>query len=75
MGTGPPRAVAANVALFLFGAQRCRYGSAAATLNRHYKSEAVSSERSIPRAPPALCAVIIAKRGPDSQICRRERGT
>lgn len=75
MGTGPPRAAAANAALFLLRILRCRYDSAAATLDRHYKSEAVSSERSIPRAPPALCAVIIAKRGPDSQICRRERGT
>lgn len=52
----------------------CRWGSAA-TLAHHYKSMAVSSEPSIPRAPPALCAVIIAKRGPVSQICRWERGT
>lgn len=36
---------------------------------------AARSQRSIPRASSALCAVIISKRAPDSQICRWERGT
>lgn len=47
-----------------FSFERGRGGTtrAASTLARHYKSVAVSSEQGIPRAPSALCAVIIAKR-------------
>lgn len=50
--------------------QRARH-----SMLRHYKSVAVSSEPSIPRAPLALWVVIITKCSTDSQICRWKRGT
>lgn len=84
MGTGPRAARMPRTPRFFYATAsaaaavsigRTQDSKAATISAHHYKSSSVSSERSIPRVPTALCAVIITNHGLDSQICRWKRET